>query len=358
MRLILLALSCLAAAPAFASTEKTDASLHATLKKVEASGFRGIVLVGDAQRATWSGKTAGAPSATAVWPWASVSKQLTSLLIMQEVEAGRLSLEDTVSTRLPTFKGVNADSITIRQLLQHTSGLPDPSATQRDETGWPSFYRQPSGDAITTGFCAGVPLGAPGASFRYNNCDYLLLGAILERSSGKPFAKLLQERVARPSSAGTIGVFSSGDGKQQKFVRGLKGKEILPVGDIATYGAGGAVYGQPEDLMRINRALLSGKLLGAEATATNWTGNPKLGFAALGVWSFSAPLKGCAKPVKLIERRGALGVQVRNLLAPELNKALVAFTDDAEFDFGEIWMGKGATYELLSAVFCGESQPG
>jgi CubicO group peptidase (beta-lactamase class C family) len=353
MKVILLALTCVAGLPDVAQADKLPASMDTALKKIEASGFRGLVMVGDARQTLWRGSTAGAPSARASWPWASVSKQLTGLIVMQEVEAGRLSLDDTLAMRLPTFKGPNAGSITIRQLLQHTSGLPDPSATKRDETGWPSFYRRPSADAITTGFCAGTPLGAPGAGFRYNNCDYLLLGAILERATGKSFSELLQERVARPSSARTIGVFASGDGRQEKAVRGLKGNGILPVGDIATYGAGGAVYGQPEDLLRIDRALLGGKLLRAEATATNWTGDPRLGFAALGVWSFSAPLRGCAKPVKLVERRGALGVQVRNILAPELNKALIAFTDDAEFDFGEVWMGKGASYELLSAALCG-----
>jgi CubicO group peptidase (beta-lactamase class C family) len=351
--LLLAAIAGALCIPAGTFAKTSAAGLDAALGRVEAAGFRGLVLVGDKKRTLWRGRTAGAPSFNAVWPWASVSKQLTSLLIMQEVQAGRLSLDDTLATRLPSFKGPNAGAITVRQLLQHTSGLPDPSATDPDETGWPSFYRSPMSDAVTTGFCAGTPLANPGAGFRYNNCDYLLLGAVLERATGKPFASLLRERIAHPAGARSVGVFAPGDGRQSSAVRGRKGKAILPVGDIATYGAGGAVYGQPADLLRIDQALLKGRLLGSDATTAKWTGDPKLGYAALGVWSFTAPLRGCSKPVRLIERRGAIGVQVRNILAPELGRAVVAVTDDAEFDFGEVWMGKGASYELLSAALCG-----
>jgi CubicO group peptidase (beta-lactamase class C family) len=327
--------------------------LDEALRRVEASGFRGVVLVGDAKQTIWRGEAAGSPSIDAVWPWASVTKQLTSLLIMQQVEAGRLSLDAPVRTNLPNFSGASAGKITLRNLLQHTSGLPDPSSTAPDSSGWPSFYGRRNPDAASTGFCAGPPLAEPGAGFRYNNCDYLLLGAVLETVSGLPYAQLLRKRITRPAGAASVGVFAFGDGRQARSVRGRKGGNLLPVGDVSTYGAGGAVYGRPEDLMAINRQILKGKLLGAAANSTMWEGDPKLGYAALGVWSFTAPLRGCAAPVRLIERRGAIGVQVRNILAPELGKALVAFTDDAEFDFGEIWMGKGASYELLSAAFCG-----
>ncbi|NBU29541.1 MAG: hypothetical protein EBS42_15420 [Caulobacteraceae bacterium] len=57
----------------------------------------------------------------------------------------------------------------------------------------------------------------------------------------------------------------------------------------------------------------------------------------------------------LIERRGDFaGVQVRNLMAPERGRALVALINEAEFDFGEIWQGRGPTFDLASAAFCPE----
>jgi hypothetical protein len=98
---------------------------------------------------------------------------------------------------------------------------------------------------------------------------------------------------------------------------------------------------------------MSGKLMSERARTEMWKGEPSLGFVALGAWSFAAPLKGCIGQIRLIERRGSVdGVQSRNVLAPDLGRALIVFTPDAEFDFGEIWEGKGASYQLASAAFC------
>ena len=84
-----------------------------------------------------------------------------------------------------------------------------------------------------------------------------------------------------------------------------------------------------------------------------WTGEPRLGYVALGAWSFPAPLAGCNKPVELVERRGAIGgVQVRNVLAPAIGRALIVFTNSEAVDFGEVWQGKGLSHALLSAAFC------
>jgi len=102
---------------------------------------------------------------------------------------------------------------------------------------------------------------------------------------------------------------------------------------------------------------MTGLYLGAEATKTAWMGEPKLGYVALGVWSYPAPLKGCEGAVRLIERRGEIGgVEVRNLIAPDKKLALIVFADQSGLDFGEIWQGKGLTYALASAAFCGDAK--
>ena len=90
-----------------------------------------------------------------------------------------------------------------------------------------------------------------------------------------------------------------------------------------------------------------------------WTGEPKLGFVALGAWVFPATLRGCAKPVELVERRGQIaGIQARNILAPELGVSIVVLTNDGDLDFGEIWLRKGFAYELASAALCEVSPQG
>ena len=78
-----------------------------------------------------------------------------------------------------------------------------------------------------------------------------------------------------------------------------------------------------------------------------------LGYEALGAWSFPAGLAGCAAPVALVERRGDVGgIQVRNVIAPALGRSMAVFVNDDTVDFGEVWQGKGLSYELLSAAFC------
>ena len=76
------------------------------------------------------------------------------------------------------------------------------------------------------------------------------------------------------------------------------------------------------------------------------------------MWSFAASLAGCPGQVRLVERRGEIGgVEVRNLIAPDLGRILVVFADRAGLDFGEIWRGRGLTYELANKAFCPPQPP-
>ena len=207
------------------------------------------------------------------------------------------------------------------------SGLPNPD-------DMPTFYlRTTSGVGGTTdalGYCAGPSNAEPGAGFAYNNCDTIVLGAVLERATGLSFARLLQKRLAAPLHLSTLAMAPPGSGIA-KTVRGVgeDGSAEPPV-ELATFGPAGGVTGSAMDLVRFDQALLTNALLPPDATTTMWQGDPRLGYVALGAWSFPAPLKGCVGPVALVERRGEIGgVEVRNLLAPKLGRALVVFADRA-----------------------------
>jgi D-alanyl-D-alanine carboxypeptidase len=59
----------------------------------------------------------------------------------------------------------------------------------------------------------------------------------------------------------------------------------------------------------------------------------------------------------LVERRGDVGgIQVRNIIAPDAGVAVLVFTNNAEFDFGEIWQGQGFSHDLLAAALCGAAR--
>jgi CubicO group peptidase (beta-lactamase class C family) len=369
------------------------ATPHSRLDRVvqaaESAGFAGTILVADADRVLYARAVGLADRAAGrahtldhPWRWASVTKQVTALLVMQEVEAGRLRLDQPLAEALPGFAGPTARQVTLRQLLQHTSGLPNPEDTPKGADGVPAFYRPvaaapvaraaaamnpsatatgsagPSANASAAlGYCAGSSARPPGAHFAYNNCDYLVLGAVLERVTGLSYAALVERTLARPLGLATVRVRApgtpAGSSAGAPVVGYLAAGAPEPEFDVGTYGAAGALYGTARDLLAFDRALMAGRLLTPAARAALWAGDPKLGYAALGAWAFPAALAGCAAPVSLVERRGAIGgVQVRNVLAPERGVSVIVFANTEATDFGEVWRGQGFTYELLRAALC------
>ena len=324
--------------------------------------FEGVAIAGDSDQPAYvraiGSAAPGVPNrADATWRWASVTKQLTATIVMQEVEAGRLGLDRPITDYWPDWPQVFADEITIRTLLQHMSGLADPNADGPNHPdGMPVFYRPPAGQGSmafeATHYCAEHPHVRPGLGFHYSNCDFVVLGALLERTTGKPFGELLQERIAGPLGL-HIGLFEPGR-PAAPHVAGLVRPGVPDdVGDLGTYGAAGSAYGSPLALYAFDRALIEHRLLGKAATETMWAGDPKFASAALGQWQFRVPLRGCPARVSVVERRGQIGgVQIRNYILPETGRALVLFTRRGDFDFGEVWQGKGFAYEALSAIGC------
>lgn len=312
-------------------------------------GFRGSVVASKGERPYFDSRLAGDTKTEAPWRWASVTKQVIATLVMQEVAAGRIDLDKPVLHFLPGFKSANAGRMTVRNLLRHQTGLPNP-----DEV--PGFYAagfSGSRDPLT-GYCAGPVTGPAGNAWAYNNCDYMVAGELLRAVTGKSWHTLVAERIAGPLELTSLEAFPGTTPTVPGFIAG----KPEPAMALEAFGAAGGLYGTAFDLWQFDRALLSGRLLPAAARSELWKGDAALGFIALGQWAFDAPLKSCAQPVRLIERRGAIGgVQVRNIIAPDRDAIVVAFTNTADFEFGEIWQGRGFSHDLLDAALCGDGKP-
>ena len=328
---------------------------------LDAAGIAGTVLIGRGDRIVFEQAfglvdPVGGPRHRLgqTWRYASVTKQWAATIAMQDVAAGRLDLDTPIKTYLPDSKASFADRITPRMLMQHISGLPRTEDSPKGRDDWPTFYLVPPGDPQTgRPFCEGPTNRAPPAEFHYGDCDFIMIGAILEKLNGKSFARLVRDRISRPLGLTSVGLSP----RRAPTVVGYEaGKRESPAFRLENFGAAGALYGTTHDLFRFDRGLMTGKLLPEAQRTVMWTGDPKLGFAAFGQWAFSSPIKGCGPtPIRFIERRGAIGgVVLRNVILPDLDMVLIMTSNRAEADagFGEIWQQRGVTHDVLSAAIC------
>ena len=124
----------------------------------------------------------------------SVTKQFTSAAIMMLAEEGKLAVTDPITTFLPDYP-TRGRTITVEHLLSHTSGI----QSYTDMPRWRSMFRQDLSLTELVDLFKNEPMQfAPGERWRYNNSGYILLGAIIEKVSGKKYADFVQERIFTP----------------------------------------------------------------------------------------------------------------------------------------------------------------
>ncbi|WP_064199469.1 serine hydrolase domain-containing protein [Brevibacillus brevis] len=130
---------------------------------------------------------------------ASITKSFTAIAIMQLQEAGKLTVADPVSRFLPEFyvkTGSGTEAITIHNFLTHSSGLPPLSCVDEALKLGLNTYEELMTYMAQLEFTL---LGAPGTEFSYSNDCYTLLGAIVERASGKPYSTYVKEHILQPA---------------------------------------------------------------------------------------------------------------------------------------------------------------
>ncbi len=134
-----------------------------------------------------------AATITARYPLASVSKQFTAAAILLLVEEGKMSLDDKVAKYLPTLTGAN--TVTIRELLSHTSGYRD---------YWPQDFQfeamtRPTTPEAIIDRWAKAPLDyTPGTKWQYSNTGYIIAGRIFEKVAKEPLQSFEQRRLFKP----------------------------------------------------------------------------------------------------------------------------------------------------------------
>ena len=295
----------------------------------------------------------------AVWRWASVTKQITATIAMQEVAAGRLNLDAPIIRYLPDSKAPYAGRITARMLMQHVSGLPRNEEGPIGRDDWPTFYSVNLGSPETgRAWCEGPTTREPLSEFHYGDCDFIMMAAVIEATSGKSYDALIAERIAQPLGLTSVGLFPRAEPTVAGFAAGKPESSAFR---LENFGGAGALYGTTRDLLAFDRALMTGKLIPEAQRTVMWEGKPEYGYAALGQWSFSSPLKSCGDtPVRIVERRGFIGgVVLRNIILPDLDMVIIMTANRAEAEaaFGEIWQQAGITHDVMRAALCATGIP-
>ena len=204
---------------------------------------------------------------------ASLTKAFTATAIELLVRDGRLRYDDPLTSVLPAFPAYGR-AITIRQLLNHTSGLPDyEELMEAAEKGRAPIWtaERQIGDDEVLGLLRAEKKGrfAPGTSWACSNSGYVVLGLVAARVSGKPFAELLRERIFDPLRMKHTVVHEKGRSELSSRAFGhtrVEGefREADQSPTSATLGDGG-VYSSLEDLALWDEALAAHTLLSPSA---------------------------------------------------------------------------------------------
>ncbi|HVY46208.1 MAG TPA: serine hydrolase domain-containing protein, partial [Minicystis sp.] len=196
----------------------------------------------------------------------SITKSYVSAALLEEAAAGALSLDDALEAWVPGFP--NGAAITVRELLNHTSGVfnyTDDATFDAALASDPGKHYAPE-DLVAIA-AQHPPYFAPGQGFRYSNTDYVLAGLVLEAASGQPLASELRTRLLGPAMLSHT--FLAGDEPvggelAHAFV---DGEDVTSLFDPSIAWAAGAMVATASDAAAWGRALWSGAVLDAASQA-------------------------------------------------------------------------------------------
>ncbi len=235
----------------------------------------------------------------------SVTKQFTAALILQLVEAGKIKLDGKITDYLSDYRKDTGDRITVHQLLNHTSGIPS-------YTNQANFFAEVSRDpSSVTDFVKKHASGElefePGTKFNYNNSGYFLLGAIIEKVTGKSYESVLKTRIFEP-----LGMTNSGyDNHAPLLQKRAAGYEKTPAGfvnaaylDMSLPYAAGSLYSTVEDLYKWDQSLYGDKILSAASKKLMFT--PGLSNYGYGFLIADQPIGKTSEKTKVIQHGGGI----------------------------------------------------
>ncbi|GAB3950939.1 hypothetical protein GCM10028805_30010 [Spirosoma harenae] len=202
----------------------------------------------------------------------SVSKPLTAILMLIQVQKGLVDLDKTIDHYLPGFSTKNGSRIKIRQLLNHTSGLPNYDVIA---DFFPRISRQNfSREEYIKLYKDSTLVFEPGTNYNYSSWGYFTLGYIMEQVTGKSYAQLMKEDIFDK-----LGMKSSGSYYHTQIVTkrasgydySLGGYTSADFRDQSNTMGTGDIYSTVEDLFKLHLAITNNALLNKSLTDQMFT---------------------------------------------------------------------------------------
>ena len=193
----------------------------------------------------------------------SITKQFTAVAVLMLAQDGKLGLQDEITKFLPDYP-TQGKRITVEHLLTHTSGI----QSYTDMPEWLPLWRKDFTVKELVDFFKDKPMPfEPGRSWAYNNSGYILLGAIIEKTSGKTYEEFVTERIFKP-----LAMKGSSYGSTERIIprrvpgyqTGKEGVINAPYLSMTQPYAAGSLLSTVDDLAVWSDAVFAGKLVGKE----------------------------------------------------------------------------------------------
>ena len=257
----------------------------------------------------------------------SITKQFTAMLTMQLVEQGKIKLDAKISDYLPDYRKDTGQKVTIHHLLTHTSGIPS-------YTSQPGFFENVSRNPykvsdFVTKYASGALEFEPGSKYTYSNSGYFLLGAIIERVTGKPYEQVLKENIFDPAGMKNTG-YDHHDTILPKRASGYRKTPDSYANaaylDMSIPYAAGSLYSTVEDLYLWDQALYTDKLISAQSKELMY--KPFLQEYAYGWVVTNASFKVNNQPVPVITHDGGINGFTTTIVRFPREKNLIVLLDN------------------------------
>ena len=251
----------------------------------------------------------------------SITKQFTAASILQLQEAGKLQIDRPLADYLPDAP--HAREVTLRQLLDHSSGLHDYLDVPADQ--FDRLVTRPISYDDLIARIAGLPLNfTPGSRWSYSNTGYLLLGKVIEVVSGEPYCAYLQQHILKPLGMNET-TTTAEEPMLANVARGYRHADgaiqPAPIIDASWGGAAGFLVTTVGDLAKWDAALMRGRVISpasyAEMTAGSGTSDYGLGLAV-------GPMFG--QP-RIGHTGGSIGFTSADEYFPRQKTRIIAFTN-------------------------------